>query len=291
MASPRNFTTIPERELEDPDIFLPTSMRYEGEEVIWTKPGYATYQGTPINHEMADSTILCNPNSTVLPPNMARISKSTNATQHQKKYIDDYKFAAATIDHWKSTKHPAEDTLAEAIRIWKITCDKLTTNPFFSENWFLPAFFPIYSYQCAAGIQNFYANTPYLHPSRSTSFWEKQKRKPTKCSPPGKPYITVSHQKNLSLSPSVCGFTSTTTSTNANDGTPGRISSRTPPSANGEKSTKQMMANQEQQQELELSPNSQYYDGDTQPFSPPPFIPVPPPTVAPDPPPKPAATI
>jgi hypothetical protein len=180
MASPHNFTTIAERELEDPNIFLPISMRYEGENIVWTKPAYATYRGTPINHEMANPTILCNPNSTVLPPNMDKISKSENPTKHQKRYIHDYKFAAATIDHWKSTKHPEEDTLAEAIRIWKITCDKLTTNPFFSEGWFIPAFYPIYSYQCTAGIQRFYSTAPYFHPNKSASFWETQKKEANK---------------------------------------------------------------------------------------------------------------
>jgi len=180
MASPHNFTTIAERELEDPDIFLPTSIRYEGEKIIWTKPAYATYRGTPINHEMADSTILCDPNSTILPPNMDKISKSQSPTEHQKRYIRDYKFAAATIDHWKNTKHPEEDTLAEAIRIWKVTCDKLTTNPFFSEGWFIPAFYPIYSYQCAAGIQSFYSTAPYFYPNKSLSHWERQKKEANK---------------------------------------------------------------------------------------------------------------
>ena len=170
MASPHSFTTIAERELEAPDTFLPTSLRYEGDEVLWTKPGYATYRGTPVNHEMADSTILCDPSSIILPPNMARMSKSENSTEHQKRYIRDYKFAAATIDHWKRTKHPDETILADAIRIWKTTCDKLVTNPFFSEECYLPAFFPIYSYQCMAGIQNFFAAAPLLHPNKPASF-------------------------------------------------------------------------------------------------------------------------
>ena len=117
MASPYNFTTIAERELDDPDIFLPTSMQFEGDEIIWTKPGYATYRGTPVNQEMADSTILCDPNSVILPPNLERISKSQNPTDHQKRYIHDYKFAAACIDHWKRTKHPDENILADAITV------------------------------------------------------------------------------------------------------------------------------------------------------------------------------
>jgi len=174
MANPHNFTTIVERELDNPDIFLPTSMRYQGEEIIWTKPGYATYRGTTSNQEMADSTILCDPESVILPPNLARIAKSKNTTEHQNRYVHDYKFAAATIDHWKTTKHPDETILADAIRIWKITCDRLAANPHFSDGWYLPAFFPIYSYQCVAGIQNFFAAAPLLHPNKPRSFWKKQ---------------------------------------------------------------------------------------------------------------------
>mmetsp|Transcript_7900 Transcript_7900/g.11465 ORF Transcript_7900/g.11465 Transcript_7900/m.11465 type:complete len:238 (-) Transcript_7900:191-904(-) len=174
MASPHSFTTIAERELNDPDAFLPTSMRYEGQDIIWTKPGYATYRGTPSNHEMADSTILCNPDRVILPPNLDRISKSKNATEHQKRYVHDFKFAAASIDHWKESKHPNEVILADAISIWKTTCDKLTTNPYFTEGWYLPAFYPIYSYQCAAGIQIFFETAPVFHPDKKPTFWKKQ---------------------------------------------------------------------------------------------------------------------
>jgi hypothetical protein len=149
-------------------------MRFERQEIIWTKPGYATYRGTPVNHEMVDSTILCNPDSVILPPNLARISKSKNATEHQKRYVHDYKFAAASINHWKRTKHPNENILAATISIWEATCDKLVTNPYFTEGWFLPAFYPIYSYQCAAGIQNFFATAPIFHPDKKPTFWKKQ---------------------------------------------------------------------------------------------------------------------
>jgi hypothetical protein len=174
MASPYNFITIAEYEIDTPDIFLPTSMRYDGNEIIWTKPGYATYRGTPVNHEMAESTILCDPSSVALPPNMERISKSESPTEHQMRYIQQYKSAAATVDHWKSSKHPREDTLGVVIANWKLTCDKLTSNPYFSEGWNLPAFFPIYSYQCFAGITNFFAAAPFLHPDKPTSLWREQ---------------------------------------------------------------------------------------------------------------------
>jgi hypothetical protein len=74
MASQYNFTiTITERELNDPGAFLPTtSLRLEGEQVFWTKPGYTTYHETPVNFEMADATVLCDPSTVVLPPKLAK---------------------------------------------------------------------------------------------------------------------------------------------------------------------------------------------------------------------------
>ena len=169
MQSPHTFATIAQLELDDPESFLPTSIRYEGENILWTKPAYATYSGTPVNHEMVDSTFLCDPSSIILPPNLARLAESEDPTEHQQRYLRDYKFAAATIDHWKETKHPNETALTQAITIWKNTCDKLTVNPYFAEGWLLPAFFPIYSYQCVAGIQIFFAN-------KTNSFWKGQNK-------------------------------------------------------------------------------------------------------------------
>jgi len=174
MASQYNFTTIAEQELDDPDTFLPTSLCFDGEQVFWIKPGYATYRGTPVNFEMADATILCDPSTVVLPPNMRRIYESENSTEHQQRYIHNYKFAAATIDHWKENKHPEEDNLTNAITIWKQTGDKLVTSPYFGEGWFIPAIFPIYSYQCFTRIQNFFSVAPHLHSNKPESFWKQQ---------------------------------------------------------------------------------------------------------------------
>ena len=174
MASPYNFVTIADQELDDPEAFLPTSLRFDGDQVFWTKPGYATYRGTPVNFEMADATILCDPSKVKLPPNLQRISESESITEYQQRYIYDYKFAAATIDHWRQNKHPDEENLAKQVTIWKQTCDKLVISPHFGDGWFLPAFYPIYSYQCFAGLQNFFTSARDLHPNKPESFWKQR---------------------------------------------------------------------------------------------------------------------
>ena len=95
-----------------------------------------------------------------------------------------------------------------------------------------------------------------------------KKRKPTKCTPPGKPSITVLPQKSTSPSPSACGTTDTTTSTYESSPTPGNPFSRTAPSANGEEltNTPAEEASPERRKSLP-NPTSLYYDGDTQQFS------------------------
>ena len=174
MASPHTFAVLTWSEINESESSLPTCLHYEGNNIIWMKPAYATYHGTPVNHEMADSTILCDPNSTVFSANMAKLAESKNLTEHQKCYLHDYRFAAATIEHWKETKHP--NALTQAITTWKNTCDQLTVNPHFSHSWFLPAIYPIYSYQCIAGIQNFFEQAPIVQPGKGKSYWKEQTR-------------------------------------------------------------------------------------------------------------------
>ena len=55
-------------------------------------------------------------------------------------------------------------------------CDQLTINPHFSDGWFLPVFYLIYSYQCIAGIQNFFEQAPIVQPGKGKSYWKEQTR-------------------------------------------------------------------------------------------------------------------
>jgi hypothetical protein len=147
-ASPHDYLTNVEDEINDPASFLPTALRHDGKNLLWIKPAYATYRGTPVMAKTIESSFLCD--------HMERMSKQSTITAHQEEYIGEYTLAAATLDHWYShNQNHNKFTMEEAIKTWKLTCDKLTQNPFFSMGWYVPAFYPFYSYQCMVGLQDF----------------------------------------------------------------------------------------------------------------------------------------
>lgn len=94
-----DFITIVEHEINKPESFLPTALSYQEDELIWTKPAYATYGGTTVNRETIDSCFLCDSENTELPPHMKKISRTNSTTSHQRECITEYKLAAATLDH------------------------------------------------------------------------------------------------------------------------------------------------------------------------------------------------
>jgi hypothetical protein len=93
---------------------------------------------------------------------MERISKCEFITGHQRDYIAECKLTAAMLDHWCHHKHDEDQLTTEVIRTWKSTCDKLIQNPHFSTGWDLPAFYLLYSYQCMAGMRDFFASSQNL---------------------------------------------------------------------------------------------------------------------------------
>jgi hypothetical protein len=172
-ASPHDYITTVELEIDNPASFIPTTLCQRNDELLWIGPAYATYRGTPVTRETIESSFLCDRENVELPPNMEKISQTISITDHQREYIEEYKFAAATLDHWCLHKYDNDQCTVEAINNWKTTCDKLTQNPFFNEDWKLPAFYPLYSYQCMAGMQNFYADSQISQPDKK-NFWKNQ---------------------------------------------------------------------------------------------------------------------
>lgn len=126
---------------------------------FFTKPAYATLTNT---RHQGDT-----------PPHMEKILNTKPITRHQRNYISDFKLAATTLDHWCHHKYKNDKLTVEAINTWKVTCDNLTQNPFFTDEWDLPAFYPLYSLQCMAGMQDFFTTSHTTHPQRS-DFWRKQ---------------------------------------------------------------------------------------------------------------------
>jgi hypothetical protein len=204
-ASLYDYTTIVEHKIDHPTNFLPTAMQHKGEELIWIKPAYATFCETPVDREKSESSYLCNSKSTKLPPYMERILRTTPITNHQKKYITEFKLAAATLDHWCLHKYNRDKRTEETINIWKATCNKLTQNPFFMDGWDLPVFYPLYSYHYMAGMQDFFATAQTNQPKRA-NFWKGQLHTgEKKCSTHGKEYASTPLHLNMPPSQNAYG--------------------------------------------------------------------------------------
>ncbi len=72
--------------------------------------------------------------------------------------------------YWRSMSVPST---SPPLRRVPETCDKLLENPYFTQGWHLPAFYPFYSYQCMASIDSFFDTNLSLYPNKQ-DFWNKQ---------------------------------------------------------------------------------------------------------------------
>jgi len=164
-ASPHDYLTNVEDEINDPASFLPTALRHDGKNLLWTKPAYATYRGTPVMAETIESSFLCDLKSVQLPPNMERMSKQSTITAHQEEYIGEYTLAAATLDHWYShNQNHNKLTMEEAIKTWKLTCDKLTQKPVLLHRLVCSSLLPL----LLLPVHGWLTRLPYYFPSQST---------------------------------------------------------------------------------------------------------------------------
>jgi hypothetical protein len=175
MSNPRSFCTIAKHELDHPNSFLPSGLRYRGEDLLWTTNAYATWKDTQLIREAATPSAVPEQNTDgniALPPTMAKISSSKTILPIQYEYIEEYKHAHAILETWAAT-YPDNPHAESTLNIWRETCDKLLENPNFTQGWHLPAFYPFYSYQCMASIESFFTTNRILHPNKG-AFWDKQ---------------------------------------------------------------------------------------------------------------------
>ena len=167
MASPHNFTTIAERELDNPDIFLPTSMRYQGEEIIWTKPGYATYRGkTPLSS--AIQRALSSPQT--WPESLSpRIQRNIKIATFMTTSLPQ-----PPLTTGKQPNIPTKLfllTLSESGKSHVIDSPQTPTSPM--DGISLP-FFLSTPINVSPESNFFFAAAPLLHPNKPRSFWKKQ---------------------------------------------------------------------------------------------------------------------
>ena len=183
MASPHSFIRIAEGDIlydpKNPWSFLPTSLKQHEGALMWTAPGYATYGTTPTNHRIQYSScaVYCYKleQTVILPPNLQKIHESRNIASFHKSYIAQFRNATATIEHYFKTNLPNDRSFENAIQEWKQTCDKLVDNPFFSDGWDLPAFYPFYTDESTKALEYFFDKNKEAAPDKST-LWERRHR-------------------------------------------------------------------------------------------------------------------
>jgi hypothetical protein len=146
---------------------------------MWTAPGYATYGTTPTNDRIQYSScaVYCYKleQTVILPPNLQKIHESRNIASFHKSYIAQFRNATATIEHYFKTNLPDDRSFENAIQEWKQTCDKLVDNPFFSDGWDLPAFYPFYTDESTKALEYFFDKNKEAAPDKST-LWERRHR-------------------------------------------------------------------------------------------------------------------
>jgi hypothetical protein len=194
MTDNLDFVAIAKKQIYEPnspDNFLPTHYgivrmgpgftRHGCFQNGWIAPSYATFGDIPVVGEFLTASLMVRnyrlDELVILPPNMKGVFEAATLTEHQEKYISQYKDAAAIIDFIIRTRQFNDAMMLHAFENWKETCDNLLKNPHFGIGWELPAYFPVYSAFCSAAIEEFFAKKKELHPCPCCSaFFDRQYR-------------------------------------------------------------------------------------------------------------------
>lgn len=77
-----------------------------------------------------------------------------------------------TLGRWLQS-YQGDSIITSTITKWSETCDNLIENPHFTDGWYLPAFYPIYSHQSWTVIELFFNTSKAVYPEH-TILWNKQ---------------------------------------------------------------------------------------------------------------------
>lgn len=99
-----------------------------------------------------------------LPPNMKKLLESKNLMEHEEVFLAQYQTSAATLEYLWQKKFPDCPTMLKVFKNWKMTCNKLVSDPHFDNGWRLPAFFLVYLAFCKEAIDEFFELKKKSHP-------------------------------------------------------------------------------------------------------------------------------
>ncbi len=175
MSSTVPFCTIAKRKLNNPDKFLPSGIRFDGEDILWIKPAHASWKDMEETPEILASKITGVYDTPLpLPSNMERMANDPEKNQHQKEYIDEYTSVSKILRRWLQN-YQEDAAVTDTVSKWMETCDNLTQSPYFTNGWNVPAFYPLYSHQCWTAIDLFFSTNSAIYP-RHAAFWIKQQQ-------------------------------------------------------------------------------------------------------------------
>jgi len=178
-----DFTDLASRLIYDnpsaPENYHPRYLTVTEGGLGWTAPAYAQMLDIPLFNEYMIAAYLAQGSAFVervsLPPNLRRLSESSNKSRHEESYLNHFRTSAAALDCFRRKSFPNCPTMLALFKNWEQTCDKLVADPRFGDGWKLPAFFPLYSVTCKEAIDEFFGMKKISHPHLAVR-WEEHRQ-------------------------------------------------------------------------------------------------------------------
>ena len=118
-----------------PENYHPRYLTTTEEGLGWTAPAYAQMLDIPTFNEYVIAAYMAQGTAFVervnLPPNLRRLSESSNTTRHEEVYLYHYQTSAAALDCLRRKSFPNCPTMLALFKNWEQTCDKLVADPRF----------------------------------------------------------------------------------------------------------------------------------------------------------------
>lgn len=174
MSSKHHYCRTADEEINSPELFLPTSLRFNDINTYWTQQAYALFSKTQTPKEVPSNWRETEPKNPQLPPRMHTLKQQEDTPEHATAYINEFIDASRMVQAWYKSQ-PANKIMAEQIGKWTRTCDLLMDNRHFNEqqDWKLPTFQPWYHYDTSLCFQQYFYIKQKIEPNK-TEEWKNQ---------------------------------------------------------------------------------------------------------------------
>jgi hypothetical protein len=202
MSSKQHYCRTADGEINSPELFLPTSLCFNGTRTLWTKQSYALFSGTQTPKEVPPNWRTSKPREIQLPARMQALKQQKQPPPHAVHYINEFQDALQMVRAWYKTQ-PTNGTMENQIKNWIQACELLTESQHFikQQHWRVPTFQPWYhfdTYMCLE--QYFYIKHRIAIPSEHIKLGNNETlpKKRLKC---GKKHASMSSREISPQSP------------------------------------------------------------------------------------------